>query len=268
MKLLLKSFAFTALVGLAGATPAAAQEARTDAAETAESQELPILVGPLPDEKKSRLPQAEQIVSVLAPEGRILNLTDGSFDDLLQSAFGDGTKMAMFSVSDQIGLDRLEVFGLDLELPQAEEVARIFDPARDERAARESKLLEEIYEVVMAETQQPVREALSDVLAYHFDEAELAEIDAFISTPVGGEFARKILEIDREPRLSLALDKPYISIMDQVGDVEAKMAEIEKDLPRIRSFGELSPAERARVAELTGLSIEQIEANLASAHGI
>jgi hypothetical protein len=43
------------------------------------------------------------------------------------------------------------------------------------------------------------------------------------------------------------------------------MAESTADLPPIRSFAELSPAEKAKVAEATGYTVEDIEANLSAA---
>jgi len=50
--------------------------------------------------------------------------------------------------------------------------------------------------------------------------------------------------------------------MGMMGDMEARMAESVADLPAVRSFADLSPEERARVAEMTGYSVEDIETNL------
>jgi hypothetical protein len=53
------------------------------------------------------------------------------------------------------------------------------------------------------------------------------------------------------------------AMMGMIGDMERRMTERTADLPAVRSFDALSAAEQAKVAELTGYSIDEIKQSIA-----
>lgn len=108
-----------------------------------------------------------------------------------------------------------------------------------------------------------MRKAMSELYAIRFSSSELAEIDAFFSTGTGGKYAREAFLMGGDPRIMSSTMEAMPAVMGMMGDIEARMAASAADLPAVRSFADLTPAERAKVAEMTGYSVEEIEANLA-----
>ena len=112
----------------------------------------------------------------------------------------------------------------------------------------------------MMTAMEPVmREAMSQLYAINFDTGELADIDAFFSTESGAAYARKSFTMASDPRMTAMMMQAMPGMMGSFAEIEADMAGAVADLPPVRTYADLDAAQRARLAELTGLEQAAIE---------
>ena len=217
---------------------------------------------PLTTEQEARLPAAQQLIAKVIPEGTMAEMMDKMFDGVLgpmmAAAPGSG---AAPTIAKQIGT---VPYALELEDEQAAELASLFDPAWAERQQREVAMFPKMMKDIMTLIEPGMRKAMAELYAIRFSDREIAEIDAFFATGTGSKYARESFLMASDPRIMSASMEMMPAMMGMIGDIEAQMAASTADLPPIRSFAELSPVERAKVAEMTGYSIEEIEYNLSA----
>ena len=216
---------------------------------------------PLTPEQEARVPAAEQLVAKIIPAGTMAEMMDKLLGGVLGPMMAAAPDAAVTTLAKQIGT---ETYALDLNEEHAGELASLFDPAWAERQQREAAMFPELMKEVMVLMEPGMRTAMSELYAIRFSSGELAEIDAFFSTGTGGKYARESFLMASDPRIMASSMEAMPALMGMVGDIEKRMAESVADLPAVRSFADLSPAERSKVAEMTGLAVEEIEANLAA----
>lgn len=263
---------FTASAALAAlalaAQPLAAQDPAPEASQSEADemqQAMAMLSGmfpaePLTPEQEARLPQAQRIIAALIPEGTLAEMMGGMFDKITGPIMGMAGPNSIGTVTQATGLSTFE---LDLSTEQSDELAQLFDPAWAERQRREMALMPSLMGDMMNLMEPGMRKAMSELYAINFNQAELDGIEAFFRTEIGATYARKSFTMASDPRILGASMEAMPQIMGSLAGMEQKMAEASADLPPKRSFAELSAKEKARVAELTGLSVEDIEARLA-----
>lgn len=261
------------------AAPLAAQNADApmeaemvdDAAPPSEADELAAMsemfsgmftAEPLTPEQEARLPAAAALIAKVIPAGTMGEMMDTMFESVLAPMMAMAPDGATTTLAKQTGLP---AYAVSLDEEQANELASLFDPAWQERQKREVALFPALMKEVVVLMEPGMRKAMSEVYAIRFSSGELAEIDAFFSTGTGGKYAREAFLMASDPRIMASTMEAMPALMGKMGDIEARMAASVADLPAVRSFADLSPAERAKVAEMTGYSVEEIEANLAAA---
>ena len=107
-----------------------------------------------------------------------------------------------------------------------------------------------------------MRDAMAQVYAVNFDDAELAELNAFFSTATGAKFASKSVPMSADPRMIAGMIQSFPEVLVAVAAMQERVKEATADLPEVRTFADLSDAEKSRVAEATGYSVEEIETRL------
>lgn len=107
-----------------------------------------------------------------------------------------------------------------------------------------------------------MRNAMAELYAINFNSTELNEIEAFFLTKTGASFARKNFTMSSEAGIISATMEAMLAMMGTIGSLEQTVAETTADLPPTRSFADLTTAEKAKVAAMTGYTVEDIEANL------
>lgn len=257
------------------AVPAAAQDTadptvdvavETDA-QSEEAEAMAALAELFPAERltaeqEARLPQARAIVEKIIPPGAMGEMMGAMFDGFL------GPIMAMAEMTSSADAARLlghEPEELDLSEDEAREVALLIDPALDERNARMKEALPRIMGGMMTAMEPGLKDAMSQIYAVYFDRSELADIDAFFSTPTGASYARKSLRMSSDPRLMSAFMTAMPEMFGSLAAMEEEMTALVADLPEQRSYADLDPAQRERLAALTGLSQEEIETGMEAA---
>ncbi len=276
--------AATAALALAVAAPAlAAQNAGQDAgqdeevmledaeaasaSEADEMQQAMAMLGamfpaePLTADQEARLPQAQRIINRMIPEGTLAEMMGSMFDQMLGPIMQAGGSPATGTVSKATGLN---AFSLDLTPEQTEELATIFDPAWAERQKREMALFPDMMAKMMGAMEPGMRKAMAELYAINFNPTELNEIEAFFLTETGTSYARKSFAMSSDPRIISASMEAMPAMMATIGSLEQAVADATADLPAKRSFTDLTPAEKTKVAEMTGYTVDEIEANLAA----
>ncbi|PLK22822.1 hypothetical protein C0V72_12775 [Porphyrobacter sp. TH134] len=244
--------------------PLAAQDSGTSAATEEMDQVMAMLGGmfpaePLTAEQETRLPQAQRIIGRMIPEGTLSELMGSMFDKMLGPIMQAGGSPATATVTRATGLSS---FDLDLTPEQTEELASLFDPAWAERQKREMALFPGVMATMMDAMEPGMRKAMSELYAINFTQQELDEIEAFFLTPTGTSYARKSFTMSSDPRVLSASMEAMPALMSTIGSLEQKAAEATADLPPTRGFADLTAAEQAKVAEVTGISVEEIRASL------
>lgn len=260
----MKTFRSLALsASLAGAlavsAPAVAQDDGNASENDAVMAELMGMFAaePLTPEEEARLPLASQVISKMMPPGSISEVMgdmfgmEGMLGPILQRA-------AEPRASDFAGQLGLEAWELDMDDAAVAEAASIIDPVRDERNQRKASVMPQMMTKMMNAMEPTMREAMTEVFAIQFSEQELTDIDAFFSTESGAAFARKSMKMGSDPRVLGASMKAMPEMMASFENMEAQMEAVTADLPQPREFSDLSAAEQARIAELTGYSVEEL----------
>ena len=253
----LSAFAMTA-------PPLAAQDSPPAQADDME-QTMAMLGGmfpaePLTAEQEARLPQANRIIAAIIPEGSLGEMMGGMFDRIMGPMMAMAGPGSAATVTQGTGLTGAD---LDLTPEQSDELAALFDPAWAERQTREMAVMPAIMADMMNQMEPGMRKAMAELYAINFNAAELDGIEAFFKTETGASYARKSFTMASDPRVLSASMEAMPQIMGSLTAMEQKLAEAGAGLPPKRSFADLSAAEKARVAELTGRSVAEIEAALA-----
>jgi hypothetical protein len=217
---------------------------------------------PLTAEQEARLPQATRIITRMIPEGTLGEMMGGMFDTLMNPMMAALAAPADATVQKGIGI-RPALIGLTDE--QAAEIATLLDPAYAERHAREMEVMPTMMRDMMTVMEPIMRKAMSELYAINFTQKELDDIEAFFQTDSGTAYARKSFTMSSDPRIISASMEAMPQMMAAFADIEKKISAATADLPPKRSFADLSKADQAKIAELTGYSIDEIKGLLAEA---
>jgi hypothetical protein len=218
-------------------------------------------VDPLTPEQQARLPQAEAIITRIMPPGAMAEMSQQMFGGLLG---GFGEKMPAgprLAAAEALGMGPGNLDGLGEA--EATELADLLDPAWKQREGAMQGMVSLMMGEMMNVMEPPMRKAMAELYAIRFSGAELAAIDAFFATDAGTKYARESLSMASDPRLLSASMEGLPAMFASIATMEERVKERMASVPEPRRFADLSATERARVAELTGLDVAEIEARLA-----
>lgn len=245
-----------AAVALAAAMPVAAQpEQQADAGEASTAkldQVAGMMAGlfqtePLDAAQEARLPAAQAVVGQMMPEGFYGAMMRDTMDKMMRPMMSAFAQPA-FVLGVRLGIEEEAIDALS-DAEQVE-LVEMLDPAYDVR-------IDTIVEVLVGKMggmfevmEEPMREGLSKAYAVRFDDAQLADIDAFFHTPTGSIYAKESMALFADPQVMQASMKALPAIMSGFGDLDGAMTEAMKALPAERAYEDLTPPERARMAEV------------------
>jgi hypothetical protein len=211
---------------------------------------------PLTPEQQARLPQAEAIIARIMPQGAMAEMSQQMFGGFL-SGFGDAMPRGpRFAVADALGLGPADL--QDVSEEDAIELAGLLDPAWKEREDVMQGLVSGMMGDMMNLMEPGMRKAMAELYAIRFTSTELAAIEAFFATEAGTKYARESISMASDPRLMSASMEALPAVFASLADMEGRMKERMAGLPEPRRFADLNPKERAQVAKLTGLSVEDL----------
>lgn len=120
---------------------------------------------------------------------------------------------------------------------------------------------------MMATMEPLVRQAIAEMYAIHFPEAELGAIDAFFATLSGVAYARQSYLMTSDPRMAAAMRKLSDERLtsEQVAALETAAASATADLPPQRNLADLTSNQRKALAQMLGIAVEDLEYTLPDA---
>lgn len=241
--------------------PLAAQEPSEDEAVAIAAIASAFAVEPLTAEQASRLPLAQKVVEKMLPEGAMAQVMGSMFDGML-GPFAKLAEAAGPDLEDQIGYASGD---LELSDEQAVEIAAIIDPQWKERQKREMDMMQAAMGKIMSAMEPGMRKGMTEAYAVNFSVRELTDLDAFFATETGAAFAQKSYAMANDPRIVSATMAEFPSMMEEFAGMEADMKAASADLPQKKTFETLTPEQKARILELTGLTEEDLQYGMESA---
>lgn len=263
-----KKLALAGAVALA-ATPigsaASAQEVAGSDANAAEAQATMAAMAkafeakPLDTQQQARLPVAKQIVEKAFPPGTYRKMMDETMAPMMENISQSVRNLPISQIALMGGLTPDEVDALGEGT--LEEVMAIVDPAFGERMSAINTITVALITDVMDEIEPSYRAGLARAYAVRFSDRELADINAFFATPTGSNYAAQSMLIYTDPQVMSVMKEMMPIMMKRMPELMGSMRETMEGQPKPRSFSDLSDAEKAKVADLLGISVEQMEEN-------
>jgi hypothetical protein len=249
---------FAATAGLAALTLAAPPLAAQDTASDAPTAMANIFgkAEPLTAEQEARIPAAEQVVARIFPPGTYAKMMNDTMKPMMDNIMGSFMDVPMSEIAKLSGLPAEELPAMGEG--SLREVAAILDPAFEERTRLMSNVTMQLVADMMVEVEPTYRAGLARAYAARFTEAELADLAAYFATPTGAKYAAESMLINTDPQVMSTMNEMVPTMMRLMPEMMAKAKEAEAQLPPPRTFSDLTPAEQARLAELLGVSVEEL----------
>ena len=210
---------------------------------------------PLTPDEEGRLPAATALVEKIVPPGTMGEVMGGMFDGLLGPLMEMSVENPVAALTQLLGAGSRQA---DLEEAQAAKALAVLDPDWQERRRLEAAVLPQTINAMMVAMEPSVKSAMAQMYAVYFDERELADIDAFFSTPSGAAYARKSFSMSSDPRMMGAMMQSMPTIMESLGTIEQQMTLATVNLPNPRSFGELSAEQRKQLQAILGVNAAEL----------
>nr|WP_137676922.1 DUF2059 domain-containing protein [Parerythrobacter lutipelagi] len=212
-------------------------------------------VEPLTPEQEARLPLAKAVIAKMLPDGAMAEMMNSMFDGWMEPlmALDTGAKAV---VADNLGLSTDD---LALTDQQADEIAGLLDPQWRERKRIETDLFPAMMATIMTAIEPAMRQAMAEVYAIHLTDQELQDVSAFFDTESGASFARKSFTMGSDKRIMAASMQAMPAMMEPIANMEQQIKDATAALAPVREFSDLRAQERARIAELTGYSEEDLD---------
>lgn len=244
------------------AAPVAAQEGEDDdPAAFLDMMSAIFQAEPLSPEAEARLPAAAAVVERLLPPGSYGRMMDGAIGGALDGLTNLFDSPRASTVARLTGLSPGELAWLDEETLGA--ALDLLDPVHEQRSQLLLDRTRTEAAAMMSAMEPPYREGLTRAYAVHFTAEQLADLMAFFDTPTGAYYASISTTIQADPQVMAASAQMTGAMLEGMSSMMQRIEEAEATLPEARFFDMLEPAERSLLAELLGVSEDELaEASL------
>ncbi len=248
------------------AVPASAQSEKEEIAKAqdfAATLQDVFVAEPLTAEQEARLPVASQIVARVIPDGTYARMMDDVIDQMLAPMMGMmPNTMPAGEIAAILGVDRDQL--ASLEPVQLGRLSSILDPQYAQRGEVGMRFMMDEMTSVFGEMEPALRGGMARAYAVRFDDAQLAKIAAFFSTPTGATYAAESFVVMADPQVMSASMEMVPVMLERMPQIIDGMEERIAQLPHARGFMEMSAGERAEVAQLLGLTQDELETAMQS----
>jgi hypothetical protein len=248
---------FTVLAAVAGlvlAQPVAAQDS-TPATQAA------------PD--GARLAAAKITIDYILPAGTYGKMFGGSFNQLMDQTVDSMTNIPMADLMRSTGLPPEDV--AKLGRATLADVMEIMDPAYRERQKATMEAMAPALNKMMASMEPAMREAMADAYAKHFTLEQLNDMNRFFATPSGMAYANNSMLIMMDPevigRVSKDTPKMIQEFMAQMPEIQKRVQAMTANLPKPRDYKDLTPEQKAKLANLLGIDEKDLDKGSAASGG-
>lgn len=231
-----------ATIGLAGHATVQAQPATVQTAEPIDP---------------ARLKSAEAIAAQILPDGTYAKVMAASLDGMMKPMLDMVGNMPLAQVAALGGLSQEEA--AQLGAGTIKELNAIVDPAFEQRMTLMTSGMLGSMTQLMTTMEPSMREGLGRAFARRYSAEQLVDITRFFATPTGRTYAADSMTIFTDPEVMTKMMEMLPKMMEQMPaimkDMETQMA----SLPKVREWGDLTSAEKAKVAKLLGTTVAEIE---------
>ena len=202
----------------------------------------------------ARLATARRTVDYVFPVGTYARMMDGTMDKIMDSLTDSMFKMPLKDLARTGGVDTSKLSSASMA-----EIMAIYDPAYKQRMKITTHAMMAEMTSIMTEFEPEIRDGLAHAYAGKFDTKQLGELNAFFATPTGKEYAADSYLIMMSPQVMDKMMAFMPKMMKQMPAIMEKVQTATAGLPKPRKFEDLSKAEKAKLAEVLGISEAALE---------
>lgn len=202
----------------------------------------------------ARIAAARQTVDHVFPLGTYARLMNGTLDKMMDSIMDSTMKLPLKQLAGISGVNTE-----DLGEASMAEIMEIYDPAFKQRMQVSTRTMMSEMIPLMTQVEPDIREGLTQAYAGRYTATQLTELNAFFATPTGKIYAADSYLIMMSPEVMAKMQGFVPKLMEQMPAIVEKVKAASAGLPEPRAYGDLSKAEKARLAKLLGVSEEQLE---------
>ncbi len=194
---------------------------------------------------------ATRIAAALLPDGTYRKMMSGMLDKVMSGMIDQVGNMPVREILIASGMPEDQAPKL---APDAmKQVMAITDPAFKQRMDLGMKAMMGSVVDMMSRYEPAVRAGLSEAYARRFTPAQLDDLERFFATPTGKEYAAQSMLVYTDPAVMNRMMAMVPEMMKEMPKMIGAMTEATKHLPPPRKYGDLSKAERDRIAVLLGV---------------
>ena len=177
----------------------------------------------------ARLAAARPVVERLWPLGTYRRMMSATLDRLMNGMIGQMLGMRAGDLAAAGGTKA----GAAATLGDATlgDVAKAADPAFDQRMRITVRVMFDEIGRLMGPVEPDVRDALAHALARRFDASELAQLDAFFTTPTGARYASESMLLGTDPEMTAAMAKFLPMFLEAMPGIAKKVEAATAHLP-------------------------------------
>ena len=205
----------------------------------------------------ARLAAARITIDHIFPSGTYARILSGPLDKMMDSMLGNIGQMPLGNLAAMGGASPDQV----AKMPKGtlEEIMAIYDPAYHQRMTTATHAMMNEMLVLMNQVEPDIRDGLAHAYAGRFTLDQLTEMNRFFATPTGDAYASNALVIQMDPQVMAKMQGFMPLLMKAMPDMVKKVEAAVAALPKPRQLSDMTPAERARLAKLLGVSAASLD---------
>lgn len=211
----------------------------------------------LPPIDPARLSLAERTSAALIPNGSIEKMVDNLYGKMFETVMGEFGGQSDLMLSIKTGVESEQIAALD-EGTKAQ-IADLFDPHRKEREDQITRVIRPLISEALADMEPPMRAGLAKAYARKFTGAQLADLNAFLTTPTGSRYASEWMALQADPEVMVAMVKAVPPLITKFIDRAPEIEKDFKELPKEKQLSDFSDKELGQLAKLMKVDVKVLK---------
>jgi hypothetical protein len=200
---------------------------------------------------------AAEIAGKLFPDGTYRKMLGPSMTQMMSGMTDNMVMMPMGPLLKAAGLPEEEAAKFDKSTMA--EIMAVADPYYKERMQRGVDAMFGAMIPMFEKLEPDIRSGLATSLGNRFTPAQLAELQTFFATSTGNSFASQQMLLFMDPAVMGKIQAAMPQIMAEMPTMITAMTEATKDLPKAKTYKDLTRAERDRLAKLLGIDPKTVK---------
>ena len=204
----------------------------------------------------SSLPLASEIAAKLFPNGTYRKMLGPAMSQMMSRMTENMGAMPIGPFLTAAGLKDMDATKLDKAT--VGEIMAIVDPAYKQRMRG---MMDGMFAAMipMFENLEPdLRDGLAASLQSRFTPVQLGDLSRFFTTPTGSAFASQQMLLFMDPAVMDKMQAAAPKILAEMPALIAQATKATESLPKPKTFKDLTPAERTKLANLLGVAPDKL----------